>query len=534
LEENPVLKRFSTCIGVVTASALVFVAKPARAFNFIESYVTPSDVLDFTSLGYTYDYGYNDDFDVLPASAVATTGLSTRKNSADMTELEITDFVNALKTLKNTITTTDNGIQISIYDRFVATHIAARDAQGRIGPDGNPLANPGHGGSAFLPWHRSLLNEFEQALRSVDSDVFLPYWDWTNADATYNKIFQNSFMGPNGTGGRRGNEVATGHFSLANGWALRRDLSGGRWGGIDPTSQVLTRDLGERVTNLGTVENVTTALAQTDFLAFRRTLEAGTGLHNNMHAWIGGTMGNVSASPNDPMFWLLHANVDRIWAEWQISGHWGSSFYPGNGQRYGHNLNDPMFPWDNGLINIAADLEDLLPELPGTTSEQVINLMANQGFARNREELLTDVPGKLYNPIFGEGPEYYCYGKDQHHGWGDTSLHSREHEEHGTSSDEYLALDVDETELCDELLADNTDHPDNQDDCMDHDDHMNHDNHGDGHHCPLGMNCHGCNGISCPHHPEDQDPNSVPEPASALGLVALGAIGVGSRLKSKR
>jgi hypothetical protein len=30
----------------------------------------------------------------------------------------------------------------------------------------------------------------------------------------------------------------------------------------------------------------------------------------------GGTMG-LSLSPTDPLFWLHHANVDRIWGEWQ-------------------------------------------------------------------------------------------------------------------------------------------------------------------------------------------------------------------------
>jgi tyrosinase len=31
-----------------------------------------------------------------------------------------------------------------------------------------------------------------------------------------------------------------------------------------------------------------------------------------------------SASPGDPLFWLHHANIDRIWAEWQVA-HPGSN-----------------------------------------------------------------------------------------------------------------------------------------------------------------------------------------------------------------
>jgi len=35
-----------------------------------------------------------------------------------------------------------------------------------------------------------------------------------------------------------------------------------------------------------------------------------------VHVWVGGDMG-ASTSPNDPVFYLNHAHVDRIWAAWQ-------------------------------------------------------------------------------------------------------------------------------------------------------------------------------------------------------------------------
>ena len=37
---------------------------------------------------------------------------------------------------------------------------------------------------------------------------------------------------------------------------------------------------------------------------------------NLVHLWVGGDMG-PSTSPNDPVFFLNHCNVDRIWAAWQ-------------------------------------------------------------------------------------------------------------------------------------------------------------------------------------------------------------------------
>ena len=103
--------------------------------------------------------------------------------------------------------------------------------------------------------------------------------------------------------------------------------------------------------------------------------------HNYIHGLVGGiilapnddipaprgTMGSVISSPNDPAFWLHHAFVDLLWSEWQESGHEGSAFYPSSNQPYGHNLNDPMWPWDGGQStpsNLGSgDLLSLLPVL---------------------------------------------------------------------------------------------------------------------------------------------------------------------------
>lgn len=57
-----------------------------------------------------------------------------------------------------------------------------------------------------------------------------------------------------------------------------------------------------------------------------------------------GTMDSIPSSPYDPIFWLNHANVDRLWAEWQDQGHTGESFYPAQGMPFGHNQHDPMWP----------------------------------------------------------------------------------------------------------------------------------------------------------------------------------------------
>jgi tyrosinase len=59
-------------------------------------------------------------------------------------------------------------------------------------------------------------------------------------------------------------------------------------------------------------------------------------------------------SPNDPVFWLHHCNLDRLWSAWQAlhsppSGQ-SAAFLPQGGAAPGHNLHDALrfgdaMPW---------------------------------------------------------------------------------------------------------------------------------------------------------------------------------------------
>ncbi|HEY7031752.1 MAG TPA: tyrosinase family protein [Thermomicrobiales bacterium] len=52
-----------------------------------------------------------------------------------------------------------------------------------------------------------------------------------------------------------------------------------------------------------------------------------------------GTMAATS-SPSDPVFWLRHANIDRLWNQWV--SRYGQTSLPTDGGPFGSNLNDPM------------------------------------------------------------------------------------------------------------------------------------------------------------------------------------------------
>jgi hypothetical protein len=165
-------------------------------------------------------------------------------------------------------------------------------------------------------------------------------------------------MGPNGG---MGTVVQTGYFAVnspgtgsnttvsppwwpagLNGWTLHSGFGPSWQGG-------LKRNIGN-VSGLPSGTAIRAALAITTYPAFQNGVESGNGLpagnnqmHNGMHGWIGGHMGNATASPFDPFFYLHHCNIDRLWAMWQVDGH--DTVYPSSGGANQHHRTDLMYPW---------------------------------------------------------------------------------------------------------------------------------------------------------------------------------------------
>ena len=42
-------------------------------------------------------------------------------------------------------------------------------------------------------------------------------------------------------------------------------------------------------------------------------------VHDTLHVWVGGTMGQVDWAAYDPLFFAHHTNVDRAWRIWQAA-----------------------------------------------------------------------------------------------------------------------------------------------------------------------------------------------------------------------
>ncbi|PZS28442.1 MAG: monooxygenase [Pseudonocardiales bacterium] len=225
-----------------------------------------------------------------------------------------------------------------------------------------PLRNLAHGGPVFCPWHRMFLLRMEEQLQRVtgDASTALPYWDWAidggrhPADQPSAPLWQADALG--GSSG----DVVSGRLA---GLQVRLEGYGSQLWSVDP--RPLRRNATTDIATLPTAGDVRWALgegADVDFDrsqwdaasdAFRNRLEgwldpAPVGgrlspqLHNRVHVWVGGDM-SPGSSPNDPVFYLNHCNVDRIWEAWM--GWHGRSYRPVAGDPAapdGHKLDDPL------------------------------------------------------------------------------------------------------------------------------------------------------------------------------------------------
>ncbi len=260
--------------------------------------------------------------------------MPARKNQATLSVEEKARFINAVLQLKA------NGT----YDEFVRIH---RDAM-------QDPAMPAHMMPAFLPWHREYLRRLEIELQRIDPAVTIPYWDWT-VDRQHNaSLWGADFLGGNGAPGTR--RVTTGPFAFTTGrWTLTV-LS------QDAPGPALRRTFGSPAA-LPTASQVNAVLGLTPYdsppwmnsAGFRPGLED---LHNRVHPWVGGPGGSMSGptSPNDPVFFLHHANLDRLWAQWQALHPAAAPYLPAVNGPQGHNLNDPMAPW-GGAVTPASVID---------------------------------------------------------------------------------------------------------------------------------------------------------------------------------
>jgi len=192
-----------------------------------------------------------------------------------------------------------------------------------------------HGNWFFLPWHRAYLGAFEAICRDLtgDNDFALPYWDWAKDPQV-----PAAFYEPEWNGG------------------LNPLVNNTREVGPDNTIPLDS-------TGCEVIESI---LDETDFelfasgqpfsqnstdTAFQRAQGSSGDLertpHNDVHVFVRGDM-ITFMSPLDPVFWLHHCNVDRVWALWN--------------SRNNPNTDDPLwldFTFEGNFVTPQNDVFDV-------------------------------------------------------------------------------------------------------------------------------------------------------------------------------
>jgi tyrosinase len=192
--------------------------------------------------------------------------MGVRKNQTKLTSAEWQAFTGAVSAL--------HGVNAAKprYREFVKVHVQAMTTATGMTWSVHTMQGMGMVGKNFLAWHRWFLLRLEKRLQQVDASVTIPYWD-----PIKNPQIPGPLTDP----------------QLLNSWSVDR----GTW---DPSQLPIAADL-------------TAVKSRTTFTAFQSRLE---GMHAGVHNAVGGDMAGA-ASPTDPLFWLHHSNIDRIWSEWQ-------------------------------------------------------------------------------------------------------------------------------------------------------------------------------------------------------------------------
>ncbi|KAI8625267.1 hypothetical protein F5Y19DRAFT_467210 [Xylariaceae sp. FL1651] len=178
------------------------------------------------------------------------------------------------------------------------------------------LVGNAHEHAEFLPWHRMFLHIYEQKLRQYCGfEGQLPYWDWTSdwQNLTESSIWDDE----HGFGGE------TTHYtygSCVSGPFSHVELRYGGHGTVSPhcLSRVFTNyesgKVGSMSGELIRPEIMGRLARSKNYARFRWMIESV--IHNIIHTEVVGDL-DTEVAPNDPIFWLHHVQLDRLWWLWQ-------------------------------------------------------------------------------------------------------------------------------------------------------------------------------------------------------------------------
>ncbi|RKP07395.1 hypothetical protein THASP1DRAFT_10413, partial [Thamnocephalis sphaerospora] len=210
------------------------------------------------------------------------------------------------------------------YDQYVQDHV-------------NKFVDA-HNHAQYLPWHRAHLRDVAKSLQAIDPSISHLYWDWAYdyqvPDASI--VFSPAYFGGNGNP-NDGYCVTDGFFA---GW--KPNVNKGC------ISRRFNRD--EHIWPLTSWEKLRNSIfPSTDSQKFGSMIEE-AGIYVEMG---GGELFEIELNVNDPLYFLHHAFIDKLWADWQKMSEDRATAYgginPGNKSAaktdvvgYGYRVDDVM------------------------------------------------------------------------------------------------------------------------------------------------------------------------------------------------
>lgn len=207
-------------------------------------------------------------------------GAIVRKSFKNLTAAELAAFKNGVAVMKSRATNdpTSWAYQAAIHGTTLTpTQTAWNTCQHNI--------------THFFSWHRMELCFFERILRKASGmpSLGLPYWNYSDSADPNARFLPAAFRTP-----------------------------------ANATNPLFTANRNANINNgTGQLSASAVSLAQAipgpiPFYTFSGNVN-GTP-HGAVHGGIGGGMGSVPTAALDPIFWLHHCNIDRLWNRWLAGG----------------------------------------------------------------------------------------------------------------------------------------------------------------------------------------------------------------------
>ncbi len=169
-----------------------------------------------------------------------------------------------------------------------------------------------HGSWYFLPWHRMYLHHFETIVGAAvetlggPSDWGLPYWNYSDASDPHARLLPTAFRKPKKSGGSVNALYVATRTPACNGGKPFADDA-------DVAIATPLREPAFKSVQFGTGFGG----PDTPFVhagSIIGSLELAP--HGTIHVAVGGWMQFFYSAALDPIFWLHHANIDRLWQVW--------------------------------------------------------------------------------------------------------------------------------------------------------------------------------------------------------------------------